>query len=81
MTARSPAPPGKLPAIADQHPDSRRPGIRRRPEVRNGPRTLSILIMLRGTAVRGWPWRADRRAREWEVPAYPKPDLAAAGVS
>jgi len=37
--------------------------------------------MLRGTAVRGWPWRADRRARGWKVPAHPKLDLATAGVS
>src|SRR5258707_9432941 len=32
--------------------------------------------MLRGTAVRGWPWLADRRAGGWKVPAHPKLDLA-----
>src|ERR1039458_7120304 len=34
--------------------------------------------MLRGTAVRGWPWRADRRARGRKVPAHPKLGLATA---
>src|ERR1035441_8080429 len=28
--------------------------------------------MLRGTAVRGWPWRADRRARGVEGPGPPQ---------
>ena len=34
--------------------------------------------MLRGPAVRGWPWRADRRAWGRKVPAHPKLDLATA---
>src|SRR5215475_9634168 len=34
--------------------------------------------MLRVAAVRGWPWRADRRARGRKVPAHPKPGLATA---
>jgi hypothetical protein len=40
--------------------------------------SLSILVMLRVAAVRGWPWRAGRRARGRKVPARPELGLAAA---
>ena len=33
---------------------------------------FSILVMLRGAAVRGWPWRADRRAPGGKGPGPPQ---------
>jgi hypothetical protein len=45
----------KIPYKGENKPDSRK---RRRGGLK---RAFSILVMLRVAAVRGWPWRADRR--------------------